>query len=237
MPWQSCCCWSAAGCASPRSSRLIGAGVIAGPAGMGLLKSEEDVDLLAEIGVALLLFTAGLEFSLNELRRMWRTILPGGLAQVAFTARRHRRRRGASGGRLDDAACGDRPVRRAVEHGGRAQGAGAAQPAALAARPADGRRPAAAGHRRHRGARDRADAAQRRGRREQHRRSLVAAGPGRRRRAAHRPRAAAAAAAAWPPRYSREAFALSVRAGQRRHGATRRGSADCRWPPARFSPG
>ncbi len=53
---------------------------------MGLLKSAEDVELLAEVGVALLLFTAGLEFSLNDLRRMWRTLLPGGLAQVAFTA-------------------------------------------------------------------------------------------------------------------------------------------------------
>ena len=65
---------------------LIAAGVIAGPAGVGLMTSQEDVDLLSEIGVALLLFTAGLEFSLTELRRMWRTILPGGLAQVALTA-------------------------------------------------------------------------------------------------------------------------------------------------------
>jgi CPA2 family monovalent cation:H+ antiporter-2 len=70
----------------PSIVTLIGAGVIAGPAGMGLLKSAEDVELLAEVGVALLLFTAGLEFSLNDLRRMWRTLLPGGLAQVAFTA-------------------------------------------------------------------------------------------------------------------------------------------------------
>ena len=70
----------------PSIVTLIGAGVIAGPAGMGVLKSAEDVELLAEVGVALLLFTAGLEFSLNDLRRMWRTLLPGGLAQVAFTA-------------------------------------------------------------------------------------------------------------------------------------------------------
>ena len=56
------------------------------PGGVGVVTSQEDVDLLSEIGVALLLFTAGLEFSLNELRRMWRTIVPGGLAQVALTA-------------------------------------------------------------------------------------------------------------------------------------------------------
>ncbi|MGQ0735004.1 MAG: cation:proton antiporter domain-containing protein [Acidobacteriota bacterium] len=70
----------------PSIVALIAAGVIAGPGGVGLMTSQEDVDLLAEIGVALLLFTAGLEFSIAELRRLWRTILPGGLAQVAFTA-------------------------------------------------------------------------------------------------------------------------------------------------------
>ena len=70
----------------PSIVALIVAGVIAGPAGIALMTSQEDVDLMAEIGVALLLFTAGLEFSLNDLRRMWRTILPGGLAQVALTA-------------------------------------------------------------------------------------------------------------------------------------------------------
>lgn len=70
----------------PSIVALIVAGVIAGPAGIALMTSQEDVDLMAEIGVALLLFTAGLEFSLNDLRRTWRTILPGGLAQVALTA-------------------------------------------------------------------------------------------------------------------------------------------------------
>jgi CPA2 family monovalent cation:H+ antiporter-2 len=70
----------------PSIVALIVAGVLAGPAGAGLMQSPEDVDLLAEIGVALLLFTAGLEFSLTELRRLWRTIVPGGLAQVALTA-------------------------------------------------------------------------------------------------------------------------------------------------------
>jgi monovalent cation:H+ antiporter-2, CPA2 family len=69
----------------PSIVALIAGGVIAGPAGIGIVTSPEDVDLMAEIGVALLLFTAGLEFSLEELRRTWRTILPGGLAQVALT--------------------------------------------------------------------------------------------------------------------------------------------------------
>ena len=69
----------------PSIVAMIVAGVIAGPAGMAIMKSPEDVDLMAEIGVALLLFTAGLEFSLDELRRLWRTLVPGALAQVAVT--------------------------------------------------------------------------------------------------------------------------------------------------------
>jgi CPA2 family monovalent cation:H+ antiporter-2 len=69
----------------PSIVALIAAGVIAGPAGIGLVRAQEDVDLLSEIGVALLLFTAGLEFSLNELRRMWRSIVPAGLAQIGLT--------------------------------------------------------------------------------------------------------------------------------------------------------
>ncbi|HXG87406.1 MAG TPA: cation:proton antiporter [Vicinamibacterales bacterium] len=69
----------------PAIVSMIAAGVIAGPNGMRLMTSQEDVDFMAEIGVALLLFTAGLEFSLNDLRRMWRTLVPGGLGQVALT--------------------------------------------------------------------------------------------------------------------------------------------------------
>jgi CPA2 family monovalent cation:H+ antiporter-2 len=69
----------------PSIVALIVAGVIAGPAGFGLVRSQANVDLMAEVGVALLLFTAGLEFSLTELRRVWRRIVPGGLAQVALT--------------------------------------------------------------------------------------------------------------------------------------------------------
>ena len=70
----------------PSIVALIIAGVIGGPAGLGFVQSQDNVDLMAEVGVALLLFTAGLEFSLTELRRVWRRIVPGGLAQVALTA-------------------------------------------------------------------------------------------------------------------------------------------------------
>ena len=42
--------------------------------------------MLAEMGIVLLLFTVGLEFSLTEIRRIWRKVLIGGTLQVALTA-------------------------------------------------------------------------------------------------------------------------------------------------------
>lgn len=69
----------------PSIVALIAAGVVAGPSGLRLVTSQANVDVMAEIGVALLLFTAGMEFSLAELRRMWKSIVPGGLAQVGIT--------------------------------------------------------------------------------------------------------------------------------------------------------
>jgi CPA2 family monovalent cation:H+ antiporter-2 len=66
----------------PSIVAMIAAGVVAGPRGVGLVTSIENVDIMAELGVALLLFTAGLEFSFDDLRRTWRRILPAGLAQV-----------------------------------------------------------------------------------------------------------------------------------------------------------
>lgn len=61
-------------------------GVLAGPHGLNLITRVEDIDLLAEIGVVLLLFTIGLEFSLAELRRIKRYVLLGGSLQVIGTA-------------------------------------------------------------------------------------------------------------------------------------------------------
>ena len=69
----------------PSIVALIAAGVVAGPSGLRFVTSQANVDVMAEIGVALLLFTAGMEFSLNELRRIWKSVVPGGLAQVALT--------------------------------------------------------------------------------------------------------------------------------------------------------
>lgn len=61
------------------------AGVIIGPHGLGLVKNVHDVELLAEIGVILLLFVIGIEFSLSNLMRMKKAVIGGGGAQVALT--------------------------------------------------------------------------------------------------------------------------------------------------------
>jgi len=45
-------------------------GVIAGPHGLGLISAVHEVEILAEIGVVLLLFTIGLEFSLKKLLKI-----------------------------------------------------------------------------------------------------------------------------------------------------------------------
>lgn len=46
------------------------AGVVIGPGGLGLITSAQQVEVLAEIGVALLLFTIGVEFSLASILSM-----------------------------------------------------------------------------------------------------------------------------------------------------------------------
>ncbi|HEV2765998.1 MAG TPA: cation:proton antiporter, partial [Pyrinomonadaceae bacterium] len=60
-------------------------GVIIGPYGLGLIREAEAIDFLAEIGVVLLLFTIGLEFSLRRILEMKRLVLVGGGLQVGLT--------------------------------------------------------------------------------------------------------------------------------------------------------
>ena len=60
-------------------------GVVIGPSGLGLIAAASQVQALAEVGVILLLFTIGLQFSLDDLARLRRTVLLGGAVQVAAT--------------------------------------------------------------------------------------------------------------------------------------------------------
>jgi CPA2 family monovalent cation:H+ antiporter-2 len=76
-----------------RQSLLVGyllSGVLIGNAGLiwltGAGADETVIPNLAEIGVVLLMFTLGIEFSIAELRHVWRTALLGGGLQVTLTA-------------------------------------------------------------------------------------------------------------------------------------------------------
>src|SRR5215204_3954302 len=64
---------------------LMLTGIAIGPHALGLIKEIEAIEILAEIGVMLLLFTIGLEFSLTRLREMKRLVLIGGGLQVVLT--------------------------------------------------------------------------------------------------------------------------------------------------------
>jgi len=64
---------------------LMLTGIAIGPSGFGLIKEIEAIEVLAEIGVMLLLFTIGLEFSIKRLAEMKRLVLIGGGLQVVLT--------------------------------------------------------------------------------------------------------------------------------------------------------
>ena len=69
----------------PAIAGFILAGVIAGPHALRVVTDTHDVEVLAEIGVALLLFGIGLELSLDRMRRLWRLVIFGGAIQVGVT--------------------------------------------------------------------------------------------------------------------------------------------------------
>lgn len=65
---------------------LMLTGMAIGPHALGMISDLEGIEILAEIGVMLLLFTIGLEFSLARLREIKRLVLVGGGLQVLLTA-------------------------------------------------------------------------------------------------------------------------------------------------------
>lgn len=71
-----------------RQSAMLGylvAGTLIGPNVLGFVQQGAHVNAIAELGVALLLFTIGLEFSFRRLRRLGRVALLGGVLQVLLT--------------------------------------------------------------------------------------------------------------------------------------------------------
>jgi CPA2 family monovalent cation:H+ antiporter-2 len=62
----------------------IAAGVLIGPYTPGFVAEHGVVRVMAEVGVALLLFSVGLHFRPADLLAVWRVAVPGALAQIAF---------------------------------------------------------------------------------------------------------------------------------------------------------
>ncbi|MEZ5627011.1 MAG: cation:proton antiporter [Rhodocyclaceae bacterium] len=60
-------------------------GIVVGPAGLELVTSHDQIDLLAQIGVAVLLFLVGLKLDLQHVRHIGPVALATGLGQLAFT--------------------------------------------------------------------------------------------------------------------------------------------------------
>ncbi len=65
---------------------LIAAGILAGPQALGIAQSDAHIALLAELGIAVLLFLVGLKLDLGLVRSLGAVALATGLGQVAFTA-------------------------------------------------------------------------------------------------------------------------------------------------------
>ena len=70
----------------PVVAGFLVAGAVFGPEGVGLITDAGEIREIADMGVVLLLFGIGLEFSLERLRHIWRSVVVGGAFQVGLTA-------------------------------------------------------------------------------------------------------------------------------------------------------
>jgi CPA2 family monovalent cation:H+ antiporter-2 len=64
----------------------LAGGIVVGPFGLNWVHDRQTIDSLANIGVILLLFAIGLEFSLKELLKLGKIAIIGGIAQIVLTA-------------------------------------------------------------------------------------------------------------------------------------------------------
>jgi CPA2 family monovalent cation:H+ antiporter-2 len=64
---------------------FIAAGCLIGPYGLGFVEDVRAIEILADIGVILLLFVVGIEFSIKDLMKRKKTVLLGGGGQIALT--------------------------------------------------------------------------------------------------------------------------------------------------------
>ena len=61
-------------------------GIVAGPFLLGIIHSPHEIELMAELGVVILMFTIGMEFSLKHLLKIRRIVFLGGFIQLSLTA-------------------------------------------------------------------------------------------------------------------------------------------------------
>ena len=64
---------------------FIAVGILAGPSVLNIARSDAQIDLLAELGIAVLLFLVGLKLDFNLVRTLGPVALVTGLGQVVFT--------------------------------------------------------------------------------------------------------------------------------------------------------
>ena len=64
---------------------FLTAGILVGPFGIELITTAEEVNVMAEIGILLLLFSIGIEFSLGKLIEAKKYVLVGGMIQVGLS--------------------------------------------------------------------------------------------------------------------------------------------------------
>lgn len=65
---------------------LIAAGISVGPEVLGLVEATSEIELLAKIGISLLLFVVGLKLDIRLVRQLGPVALATGLGQVVFTS-------------------------------------------------------------------------------------------------------------------------------------------------------
>lgn len=61
-------------------------GIVVGPSGLGLVHSMEEIELLSELGIAILLFVVGLKLDIHLVKTTGPVALITGLGQVVFTS-------------------------------------------------------------------------------------------------------------------------------------------------------
>ena len=65
---------------------FLATGILVGPSGLGVIESHEQLALLANIGIAMLLFVVGLRLDLHMIRTTGPVALATGIGQVLFTS-------------------------------------------------------------------------------------------------------------------------------------------------------